>query len=446
MQNGIEVVLDQTADGQTVSTSQIQHALNEILGSVHFRGSSQSQQLLRYIVSQSLEGNTEHLKERIIGAEVFGRSADYDTNIDPIVRSRVAEVRKRLAQYYVDEGKDNVVWIKLKPGSYLATFLDISKPTHEEIRVHQNMLELPQRPPEGMPGPESERSQSSATAKRRISQVQLRIIEIASVLTIVVALGYSLWPKDPVRQFWSPFLKSSKPILIYTGTNPVYTPSNQLITRLEAAHQVSKLDTKGFEFLTPPQGDMKNGEREGDLVDVENKFVMVGDLAANVRVTSLLTRFNHAFDLRAGADVAFGDLRDSPTVLIGAFGNEWTLAMTRDLPFVFGGERTKRSIREVGKGRTWSPIISSESAVQLDYALVARLPHSQTGGALITIAGLTQSGTRAAAEFVTSREEMSDLIKSLPDGWMNRNLEFLLQTKVESDIPTTVSVVAIRTW
>jgi hypothetical protein len=32
--------------------------------------------------------------------EVFGRSPDYDTAEDPVVRLRAADVRKRLAQYY----------------------------------------------------------------------------------------------------------------------------------------------------------------------------------------------------------------------------------------------------------------------------------------------------------------------------------------------------------
>ena len=53
--------------------------------------------LLRYVVEQTLSGNEENLKERTLGVEVFRRSPDYDTNLDPVVRLSAGEVRKRLA-------------------------------------------------------------------------------------------------------------------------------------------------------------------------------------------------------------------------------------------------------------------------------------------------------------------------------------------------------------
>ena len=75
---------------------------------------------------------------------------------------------------------------------------------------------------------------------------------------------------------------------------------------------------------------------------MKNAFVTLGDVSANVNVASLLTKFNRSFDLRSGEDVAFGDLRQSPAVLIGAFNNGWTLQMTGDLPFVFDIDLTIR--------------------------------------------------------------------------------------------------------
>src|SRR3954451_598034 len=111
----------------------VQRAMYEILKRAPFRGSKQSQQLLQYIVDQSLAGHLERLKERIIGAEVFGRRVDYDTNEDPIVRARAAEVRKRLAQYYVGEGIASPIRIEISLGSYHATFSDPGKARLKEL-------------------------------------------------------------------------------------------------------------------------------------------------------------------------------------------------------------------------------------------------------------------------------------------------------------------------
>ena len=145
MHNAAELIHspDQMPEAPFPSSLEVQRALAEILKSVHFRGSKQSQQLLQYIVTQSLDGHAERLKERIIGAEVFGRPVDYDTNVDPIVRSRAAEVRKRLAQYYVEEGKDSPVRIKFSPGSYLANFSDSRKPIRKRLPARRTIPFFP---------------------------------------------------------------------------------------------------------------------------------------------------------------------------------------------------------------------------------------------------------------------------------------------------------------
>ena len=281
-----------------------------------------------------------------------------------------------------------------------------------------------------------------ATARRIQLRSRLLILGIAVIIVMGGLAEYQLRRANQVRLFWSAILETPKPVLIYTGANPVYMPSDQLIQRFKASHHLSELDTGGHEFLIPLSENPKL--EPGDLLEMKDAFVTLGDVSANVKVSSLLTHFDHQFDLRSGEDVVFGDLRDSPVILIGAFNNTWTLQMTGDLPFVFGSGLTIRELS--GSGRQWHPVFSSESTVKVDYALVARLPHSKTGGTLITIAGITQSGTRAAAEFITSADRLKLLTKTLPDGWTNKNLEFVLETKVVNSIPTTPSIVATRIW
>jgi hypothetical protein len=430
---------------QGARAAEIQKALYEILRSAPFRASKQSQQLLQYIVSQSLDGHLDRLKERVIGAEVFGRPVDYDTNEDPIVRSRAAEVRKRLAQYYVGEGSGLAIRIEISPGSYHATFSESGESRTASSTAEGNVLVLPHAQPDAVPllvpsdgSPRLERS----VPVHSNSRWWILGCSLALIVILAAGLVYSRRPKDLVNQFWSPLLDASKPVLIYTGANAVYMPSEQLIERFKTTHHLNELDTGGHEFLVPITADQKLGP--GDLLEMKNQFVTLGDVSANVKVSTLLDRFNRPFDLRSGEDVSFGDLRDTPVILIGAFNNPWTLQMTGDLPFVFGSGLTIRD--QTDKTRQWHPDITAENKVQMDYALVARLPHSKTGGALITIAGITQSGTRAAAEFITSPEGLKDLIRSAPDSWATKNLEVVLQTKVVNDIPTNPTIVAVRTW
>ena len=97
--------------------------LERVLASKAFAGSKRSQDFLRLIFEHTLAGQLDHLRERAIGAEMFGRPIDYDTANDAVVRVKANEVRRRLAQYYAEEGpqKDGV-WFDLPTGTYVPEF------------------------------------------------------------------------------------------------------------------------------------------------------------------------------------------------------------------------------------------------------------------------------------------------------------------------------------
>ncbi len=438
-------VADQALSVEETCAARVREVLPAIFKSVPFRASKQSQQLLKYIVEQALSGHVDRLKERIIGAEVFGRAIDYDTNEDPVVRSRAVEVRKRLAQYYMGEGKESLIRIEIIPGSYIPNFVEQNKesgytpPRTEAVIQSIAASNLPTLTLAGVP-PSTDLPVEASAGRRRFRYYSLALAAVLIVTALIAA--YSLELRSPLRRFWSPLLDNSKPVLIYTGANPVYMPSSQLIERFKATHHLSELDANGQEFLVPVAEDEKLSA--ADLIGIQNEFVTIGDMSANVGVASLLTQFKHSFDLRSGEDVAFGDLRQSPAVLVGAFNNTWTLQMTGDLPFVFGRGLSIRD--QANPPHEWHPVITRENKVQMDYAMVARLPQSKTGGALIAIAGITQCGTRAAAEFITSRAGIRDLMRSAPKDWESKNLELVLQTRVVNDVPTTPAIVALRTW
>jgi hypothetical protein len=56
-----------------------------VLASPQFCNSKRYPALLRYVVEQTLLGHGDEIKERTVGIDVFGRTPDYDTNLDTIV-------------------------------------------------------------------------------------------------------------------------------------------------------------------------------------------------------------------------------------------------------------------------------------------------------------------------------------------------------------------------
>ncbi len=77
---------------------------------------------LRYTVETTLAGNAEVLKEYLIGTEVYERKPPYHPCVDSIVRSEARRLRCKLKEYYESVGKNDLVFIYYRPGSYVPAF------------------------------------------------------------------------------------------------------------------------------------------------------------------------------------------------------------------------------------------------------------------------------------------------------------------------------------
>lgn len=100
----------------------IEQQLDRITSSDKFRKCPQLLRFLRFAVQEALSGRNGGSKERLIGMEVFGRAADYDAGSDPVVRVEARRLRRKLAEYYSGDGREDPIEICLPKGGYLPTF------------------------------------------------------------------------------------------------------------------------------------------------------------------------------------------------------------------------------------------------------------------------------------------------------------------------------------
>jgi hypothetical protein len=177
-----------------------------------------------------------------------------------------------------------------------------------------------------------------------------------------------------------------------------------------------------------------------DLYPAKDTFVTIGDVAAITKIESLLVRRNRQFNIRYGGDVTYGDLRESPTILIGAHNNSWTLSVTENLRYVFDGPSD--IVDRSDPRKRWS----ASAGFTEDYAIVSRMLNSKTGTTVIAAAGVGYAGTQAAAEFLTNPQSISVLVKSLPKGWEKKNIQIVLHTSVTNQLPGAPDVVATYCW
>jgi hypothetical protein len=80
-------------------------------------------QILTYICAKYFEGSQEEIKEYNIAVEALGRPADFDQKRDSIVRVEAHRLRKRLREYYENEGAEHACQIEIPPGKYAPHFI-----------------------------------------------------------------------------------------------------------------------------------------------------------------------------------------------------------------------------------------------------------------------------------------------------------------------------------
>jgi hypothetical protein len=96
--------------------------LERIAASDRFKKSKRLRDLLLFLGERSLQDPYCTLREQEIGVEVFGRSPDYDTSHDTLVRVHVSQLRKKLQDYFLTEGRKEPLVIEVPKGSYVPVF------------------------------------------------------------------------------------------------------------------------------------------------------------------------------------------------------------------------------------------------------------------------------------------------------------------------------------
>ena len=95
------------------NAARIRDALKTVLSSPVFAGSERLKDFLRYITEETLQGRGEHIKDYVVGVEVYHKSPSFDTRTDSSVRVEASRLRSKLTQYYGAEGKDDEIVISV---------------------------------------------------------------------------------------------------------------------------------------------------------------------------------------------------------------------------------------------------------------------------------------------------------------------------------------------
>ncbi|MGD0616700.1 MAG: hypothetical protein ABSB67_03475 [Bryobacteraceae bacterium] len=399
-------VLDAWSPETDAGRRAIVEQLERLLANVRFKNSKRCPSLLRFLVEKTLEGRTEHLRERTLGIDVFGRSQDYDTNADPIVRATAGDIRKRIAQYYHEPGHENEIRIDLPSGSYVPEF------------------HLP-------PVVKAQPAVRAAWLKRWWKPVVLAGAIIATAAGVVLlrpSIFYS-----PLERFWAPVVESSNTLLLCVGPADKLRESAQLEARATPSAAMTS----------------DNAPSLGDLLSIHD--LALQDATTLVRVAILVNTRGRTYRIQSDDTTTLSDLRAAPSVLIGAFNNQWTLRSAHQLRFSFEMDVATSHYwiqdRQNPASRQWS-IYNGLAYTKLneDYAIVARFMNPATERMTVLAGGIGQYGTAAAGEFLTSEKCMKELAARAPENWDHKNVEAVIATRVIDGSTGRPHILATYFW
>lgn len=93
--------------------------LSALLGSKYFSAAPRLREFLRFVVTETIAGRGNQLKEYSIGVNVYGRRSDFDPKQDSIVRVEAVKLRARLSDYYDQTNSWDGIRILLPKGGYV---------------------------------------------------------------------------------------------------------------------------------------------------------------------------------------------------------------------------------------------------------------------------------------------------------------------------------------
>ena len=99
-----------------------QAEIDRLLTDSRFQSPERNRSFLRFIASEFFAGRAEAIKAYAIAVDVFGRPANFDPSVDPIVRIEATRLRAALTQYYDAYGSDTGIRVDLPRGRYVPVF------------------------------------------------------------------------------------------------------------------------------------------------------------------------------------------------------------------------------------------------------------------------------------------------------------------------------------
>ena len=420
--------------------------IERVAASEQFSRSARLRDFLLYVGRQSLKDGCPEIHEQEIGRKVFGRSVAYDRTQDNIVRVNATELRKRIDAYFAATGAAEPLVFEIPRGSYKPVF------HRRQLTDIKNLAELAR---EGasvasvLPDAAAGTVQRSAWHRGHLWQAACLALAIACTVLVVqnrkMQRALQPWGSRPVvAEFWRGFLDPIQ------ETDIVLPDDSASVVEDITHNPVALGDYLSRDFIRRVQSAPMSADRKEDVYQVFNHNLVTfgGVLAAQHILAQIppnyprhltMTRYYTADEIKLHNVVLLGGKKSVP----------WDHLFDEQVNFVtdFDDVQSRQFVRnrspKPGEQATYN--VSEGPNNLVGYSAIAYLPNPSRTGHVIILAGTDSDATGAAAEFLTSEDQMEKLKATLHmDSFPY--FEVLLKTSRLSGTSFNAELIAFRTY
>ncbi len=423
--------------------------LERIVASPQLRRAARLREFLAYVGQRSIKEGLDQIHEQEIGANVFGRPADYDTSLDNIVRVNASELRKRIEDYFASDGAGETLVMEIPRGSY--------KPVFRHRAVEPTVQ--PKLPPEALTTlpPEAVAAEKPLTAS---AKVERRLLVLAGLLIVVLAVGcWILWTQNramvrslntaawqstpAVASFWSGIL-GGRP-----KTDIILADTSFALIEDITKRSIPLSDYLSRNYVGKIQTANLSQDRRVDLALIMSRNNgSLGDFRAAQHMLALDPGGKN-FHLYSARDYSPALVKEDNIILIGARkSNPWVDLFAGNMNF--SAEYDLARSLDYIENRTpaageQKAYFAATSPSTGGYCVVAYLPNPQQSGKVLIIAGTDSAATEGGGDFLTSEDQLLRFQKMLHVTTLPY-FEVVLKTSNLNGAPIDDNIVASRTY
>jgi len=378
------------------------------------------------LAKHALEHPGTPIKEYQIATEVFGRSDDFDPQLDSMVRVQAGRLRGKLAEYYGANGAEDPVIVDLPKGTYVVAF-------HHRVNAAKPHLN------------NAEANAPAATSTKGGRKWVAAVLSLGFLLGLATLTIFGLlWSRNSAqaglaresevapaafRVFWNGFVSGhEEPWVIFSNA----------------------------EFVGRPETGMRYYDSTRDKGSfILDHYTGVGEVLAVHELDRVFGVLHRQIRLKRGNLFSLDDAKNNNLIFVGSpFENLTLLEIPGTQEFIFrrmtsGSRKDEEAIVNIhpqpGEAKEYLPSPRNASLTE-DYAVIGLVRGINPSQAVLILAGTTTIGTQAAVEYVCRQSSVEELLLRLPVSQTGqlKPFEAVIRVKVTRGVPVGTELVALR--